>query len=68
MIRKLDEEIQNIHHFCDINDFNITNVFINVLNLYRDKYVAEEQYEKIVEIDKMIDDYKKKIREYNFYT
>lgn len=58
-------ELQSLHEYCDANNRNILGIYINLLNLYRDKYISEERYEDVQEIDSLIKQYKKRLKEMN---
>ena len=60
-VNRIESKIDEVGDYSAMNDKNIIGLYINVLYLVRKNYVDEERYEDAREVQKLIEDYKRKI-------
>ena len=60
-IDRIESKIDEVGNYSSINDKNVIGLYINVLYLVRKNYIDEERYEDARELQKFIEDYKRKI-------
>lgn len=58
---RIESKIDEVGNYSAMNDKNIIGLYINVLYLVRKNYIDEERYEDAHEVQKLIEDYKRKI-------
>lgn len=60
-VHRIEDKIDEVGNYSAMNDKNIIGLYINVLYLVRKNYIEEERYEDAQEIQKLIEDYKRRI-------
>lgn len=60
-VDRIESKIDEVGNYSAMNDKNIIGLYINVLYLVRKNYIDEERYEDAQELQKLIEDYKRKI-------
>ena len=60
-VHRIESKIDEVGNYSAMNDKNIIGLYVNVLYLVRKNYIEEERYEDAQEIQKLIEDYKRRI-------